>query len=57
MGSRSRGWFWLVVLIVAAACILFLLEWIGSERPQKMMEQSVTAPAPAPASAPAKRME
>lgn len=41
------GWLWLVVLIGIIAGILFFLEWLGSERPQMVVEQKVTAPVPA----------
>ncbi len=46
IGRRRRklGWLWLVMLIATIAGILFFLEWLGSERPQMVVEQEITGP-------------
>ena len=39
-------WVWLLLLLVLIIGALVFLEWLGSEQPQKMLEQPVQIQAP-----------
>jgi hypothetical protein len=41
---KTMGWFWVMVFIAFIAGLLFLMEWLGSERPQMVIEKSVDIP-------------